>query len=123
MKQLSLTTRLALVFALLAFSAMAIVGYVLYSKLEVQLIVRDDAALLAHVDQIRTLMRDMDVRELTREKPQLFANLLGNTESLLVVRYPGEAPLLAVNPIHTAVPVVTPVPADSQESVLPTPRN
>ena len=117
MKQLSLTTRLALAFALLAFGAMAIVGYVLYSKLEAQLIVRDDAALLTRVDQIRTLMRDMDVRELIREKPHLFANMLGNTESLLVVRYPGEVPLLAVNPIHTAVPVVTPVPADAALSL------
>jgi HAMP domain-containing protein len=46
------------------------------------------------------------------EKPHLFANMLGNTESLLVVRYLGEAPLIVVNSKHTAVPVVTPVPAD-----------
>jgi two-component system heavy metal sensor histidine kinase CusS len=112
MNQLSLTTRLALLFALLAFSAMSIVGYVLYRKLEAQLIVRDDAALVTRVDQIRTLMQDVDVRDLIHEKPHLFANMLGNTESLLVVRYLGEAPLIVVNPDSTAVPVVTPVPAD-----------
>jgi two-component system heavy metal sensor histidine kinase CusS len=112
MKQLSLTTRLALLFALLAFGAMSIVGYVLHRKLEAQLIVRDDAALVTRVDQIRTLMQDVDVRDLIHEKPHLFANMLGNTESLLVVRYLGEAPLIVVNPNHTAVPVVTPVPAD-----------
>ncbi|CAB3796981.1 heavy metal sensor histidine kinase [Pararobbsia alpina] len=112
MKQLSLTTRLALLFALLAFGAMSIVGYALYRKLEAQLVVRDDAALVTRVDQIRTLMQDVDVRDLIHEKPHLFANMLGNTESLLVVRYLGEAPLIVVNPHHTAVPVVTPVPAD-----------
>jgi two-component system heavy metal sensor histidine kinase CusS len=117
MKQLSLTTRLALLFALLAFGAMAIVGYALYRKLEAQLIVRDDAALVTRVDQIRTLMQDMDARDLIHEKPHLFANMLGNTESLLVVRYPGEAPLIVVNPVHTAVPVVTPVPADAALSL------
>ena len=79
MKQLSLTTRLALLFALLAFGAMSIVGYVLYRKLEAQLIVRDDAALVTRVDQIRTLMQDVDVRDLIHEKPHLFANMLGNT--------------------------------------------
>src|SRR5579864_7137434 len=117
MKQLSLTTRLALLFALLVFGAMEIVGYLLYRRLEAQLIVRDDGALVTRVDQIRTLMQDMDVRELIREKPHLFANMLGNTESLLVVRYPSEAPLLEVNPGHTTVPVVTPVPAGAALSL------
>jgi two-component system heavy metal sensor histidine kinase CusS len=112
MKQLSLTTRLALLFALLAFGAMSIVGYVLYRKLEAQLIVRDDGALVTRVDQIRTLMQDVDVRDLIRDKPHLFANMLGNTESLLIVGYLGEAPLIAVNPNHREVPIVTPVPAD-----------
>lgn len=112
MRRLSLTTRLALLFALLAFGAMAIVGFVLYRKLQAQLIVRDDAALVTRVDQVRTLMQDVDVRDLIREKPHLFANMLGNTESLLVIRFPGEAPLIVVNPGHRAVPDVKPVPAD-----------
>jgi two-component system, OmpR family, heavy metal sensor histidine kinase CusS len=112
MKRLSLTTRLALLFALIAFGAMALVGFVLYRRLEAQLIVRDDAALVTRVDQIRTLMNDVDVRELIREKPHLFANMLGNTESLLVVRFPNEAPLIAVNPGRRAVPDITPVAAN-----------
>jgi two-component system heavy metal sensor histidine kinase CusS len=107
-----MTTRLALLFAVLAFTVMALVGYVLYRKLEAQLMVRDDAALVTRVDQIRTLMQDVDVRELVREKPHLFANMLGNTESLLVLRFPGEAPLIEVNPGHKPVPVVTPVAAN-----------
>jgi two-component system heavy metal sensor histidine kinase CusS len=107
----SVTSRLALLFALLAFVVLAIVGYVLYRNLEAQLMVRDDAALVTRVDQIRTLMQDVDVRNLINEKPHLFANMLGNTESLLVLRFPGEAPLIEVNPGRTAVPEVMPVPA------------
>ncbi len=81
-------------------------------KLQAQLMVRDDAALVTRVDQIRTLMRDADVRDLVRDKPQLFANMLGNTESLLVLRVPGEPPLIEINPGHAAVPDVQPVPAE-----------
>jgi two-component system, OmpR family, heavy metal sensor histidine kinase CusS len=113
MRRLSLTSRLALLFALMLFGTMAIVGFVLYRKLEAQLIVRDDAALVTRVDQIRTLMTDVGMRELIRDKPLLFANMLGNTESLLVVRIPGEAPLIVVNPGHRTVPDVTPVPANA----------
>jgi len=117
MKRLSLTTRLALLFALLAFGAMAVIGFALYRRLEQQLVIRDDGALVTRVDQIRTLMRDIDARDLIREKPHLFANMLGNTESLLVVRYADEAPLIVVNPGRTAVPNVTPVPPDAALSL------
>jgi HAMP domain-containing protein len=105
------------VFALLAFGAMAIVGFVLYRQLEAQLVVRDDGALVTRVDQIRSLMRQVDVHDLIRENPRLFANMLGNTESLLVVRPQGEAPLLVVNPGHTAVPDAVPVPSDAPLSL------
>jgi two-component system, OmpR family, heavy metal sensor histidine kinase CusS len=113
MKRLSLTTRLALLYALIAFAAMELLGAFLYRALEQQLMMRDDAALVTRVDQIRTLMNDADVRELIRDKPHLFANMLGNTESLLIVRSPGEAPLVVVNPGHRTVPDMAPVPVDA----------
>jgi two-component system, OmpR family, heavy metal sensor histidine kinase CusS len=113
MKRLSLTTRLAVLYAVIAFAAMELLGAFLYRALEQQLMVRDDGALVTRVDQIRTLMNDVDVRELIRNKPHLFANMLGNTESLLIVRAPGEAPLVTVNPGHRTVPDTTPVPPDA----------
>jgi two-component system heavy metal sensor histidine kinase CusS len=112
MKRFSLTTRLALLYAAIVFTAMALLGAFLYGALQAQLVVRDDGALVTRVDQIRTLMNDGDVRELIRDKPHLFANMLGNRESLLIVRFPGETPLITINPGHTAVPDMTPVPAD-----------
>ena len=109
----SLITRLALLFALLSFAVIAAVGYALYRGMEVQLSLRDDAALVNRVDQLRTLLRDSDVLELIHNKPQLFANMLGNHESLLTLKFAGEAPLVEVNPGHSAVPDVAPVAASA----------
>ena len=66
----------------------------LYHALAKQIGVRDDAALLTRIDQMRTLLRDEDALTLIQQKPRLFANMLGNTESLLVLRFPGQPPLI-----------------------------
>ncbi|WP_153772637.1 heavy metal sensor histidine kinase [Pseudomonas sp. MNR3A] len=111
MRRLSLTVRLAVLLATFSFVALALLGGALYVALGQQLALRDDGALLTRVEQIRTLLRDMDARALVRDKPQLFANMLGNTESLLVIRPVAGAPLLEVNPGRREVPQVTPLPA------------
>lgn len=112
-RRLSLTTRLSLCFALLSFVMIALVGFTLYRTLETQISIRDDGALLTRVEQIRTLLRDEDVINLIHDKPQLFANMLGNHEALLVVRFPGQKPLIEVNPGHSPIPDVPPVPANA----------
>jgi two-component system heavy metal sensor histidine kinase CusS len=109
MMRRSLAARLALLFAALAFAVLAAVGALLYQSLARHLADRDDAALVARVEQIRTLLQDTDLISLIHQKPQLFSNMLGNREALLVLRFPGQAPLIEVNPSHTPVPVVTPV--------------
>ncbi|MEG3133993.1 heavy metal sensor histidine kinase [Rouxiella sp. T17] len=112
--RLSLTTRLSLIFALLTFAVITLAGFTLYRTLEKQISIRDDGALLTRVEQIRTLLSDEDVLNLIHNKPQLFANMLGNHEALLVLRFPGQAPLIEVNPGNSPVPVSTPVAADAQ---------
>jgi two-component system heavy metal sensor histidine kinase CusS len=107
----SLVSRLALLFALLSFAVLATVGYALYSALVAQLVKRDDAALVTRVEQIRTLLRDVDLLDLIHQKPELFANMLGNREALLVLKFPGQAPLIEVNPGGIAVPEMKPVAA------------
>lgn len=117
MKHHTLARRLALAFALLSFLVAAAVGYGLYRGMETQLSLRDDAALVSRVDQLRTLLRDADIIDLINRKPQLFANMLGNREALLVLKFPGEAPLIEVNPGRTAVPDVSLVAADQALSL------
>ncbi|NIF31749.1 heavy metal sensor histidine kinase [Enterobacter sp. Cy-643] len=114
MKRTSLTFRLAVLLAAFSFVAFTVMGSALYYALRQQLSIRDDAALVSRVDQISTLLRDLDARQLIREKPHLFANMLGNTESLLIIRYVGGATLLEVNPMQRAIPAVTPVAANHQ---------
>lgn len=109
----SLTTRLACLFAILCMVALNSVSALLYCGLEDQLILRDDAALLTRVEQIRALLRDNGTLQLVDERPLLFQNMLGDREALLVLRYPGEKPLLEVNPGRIAVPDVPAVAADA----------
>ena len=107
----SLVARLALLFALISFAVIATIGAALYKNLEHQLSLRDDAALVTRVDHFRTFLRDVDVVDLIRHKPELFSNMMGNREALLVLRFPGQAPLIEVNPGHIQLPDVIPVAA------------
>ncbi|MDO6406986.1 heavy metal sensor histidine kinase [Pantoea phytobeneficialis] len=117
MKRASLTFRLSLLLAAFSFVASAVMGSALYYALRHQLSLRDDAALVSRIDQISTLLKNLDARQLIREKPHLFANMLGNTESLLVIRYVDGATLLEVNPMQRAIPVATPVAAGQKLSL------
>ncbi|GGC64557.1 heavy metal sensor histidine kinase [Undibacterium terreum] len=106
----SLIWRLVLLFAAVAFAVLASAGYLLYGALEKQLMLRDDAALINRVEQIRALLRDEDLLDMIQKKPELFGNMLGNHEALLVLKYPGQAPLLEVNPGKITVPDMGPMP-------------
>jgi two-component system heavy metal sensor histidine kinase CusS len=108
----SLTLRLALVFALLAFALLATLGVALYRELERELIMRDDAALISRVDQLRNLLNDSNTLDLIKTKPELFQNMLGNRESVLSIAAPGHKPLLLVNPGGIDLPSVPTVPKD-----------
>ena len=117
MKKLSLATRLSLLLSTTVIVIFALSGFALYQSLAKQIGVRDDAALLTRIDQIRTLLRDEDAITLIKQKPRLFANMLGNTESLLVLRFPGQPPLIVVNPGARPMPDITPVPIDQPLSL------
>jgi two-component system heavy metal sensor histidine kinase CusS len=106
----SLTLRLALVFAFLAFVSLTALGVALYHDLERELIRRDDAALVTRIDQLRTFLNDSNTLELIRTKPALFQNMLGNRESLLTIGVPGKPPLLVVNPGNLSMPAIPPMP-------------
>ncbi len=108
----SMTLRLALIFALLAFALLATLGVALYRELERELIMRDDAALISRVDQLRNLLNDSNTLDLIKTKPELFQNMLGNHEAILSIAAPGHKPLLLVNPGNIDLPSVPPVARD-----------
>lgn len=108
----SLTLRLALVFALLAFISLTLLGVALYRDLERELIRRDDIALVTRIDQLRTFLNDSNTLELIKTKPALFQNMMGNREALLTITPPGQEPLLVVNPGNLPLPSLAPVTMD-----------
>ncbi|WP_166217150.1 heavy metal sensor histidine kinase [Pseudomonas atagonensis] len=108
----SLTLRLALVFAVLAFVSLAGLGVALYKELEEQLTRRDDIQLVSRIDQLRTILNDSNTLELIKHKPALFQNMLGTREALLTIGAPGQPPLLVVNPGNLALPSVPAVPVE-----------
>ena len=108
----SLTLRLALIFALLAFALLATLGVALYRELERELVMRDDAALIYRIDQLRNLLNDSNTLDLIKTKPELFQNMLGNRESVLSITAPGQKPLLTVNPGNIDLPAVPEIPYD-----------
>lgn len=112
----SLTLRLALIFALLAFALLATLGVALYRELERELIKRDDTTLIYRADQLRNLLNDSNTLDLIKTKPELFRNMLGNSESVLSIAAPGQKPLLLVNPGNIEMPNVPPVPIDRELS-------
>lgn len=105
----SLTLRLAVVFALLAFALLATTGVALYRDLERELIRRDESTLVYRIDQLRNFLNGSNTLDLIKTKPVLFQNMLGNREYILTIGVPGEAPLLQVNPRHIDIPDLTPV--------------
>ncbi|WP_017348674.1 heavy metal sensor histidine kinase [Pantoea sp. A4] len=108
----SLTLRLSLMLALVVVAVMALSGIVLYHSLARQIEQRDDGALVTRLDQVRTLLGNEDAVQMIQQKPGLFANMLGNTESLLVLRFPHHPPLIEVNPGKRTIPHITPVAAN-----------
>lgn len=109
MRSLAISTRLSLMIGAAVLVVLFGVGTALYRSLCQQLSIRDDIALTNRLDQIRTLVLNEDVQTMIREKPHLFTNMLGNTESLLVLRFPGQSPLIEVNPGKRPLPDIMPV--------------
>lgn len=100
----SLSLRLALMFAVVSTVLLGAIGFYLYQSLEREIAWRDDQALLGRLERMRALLDDSDSIEALRERPQLYANMLGNRDSLLWVIGASGQPLIEINPVQLAVP-------------------
>ncbi|WP_019342291.1 heavy metal sensor histidine kinase [Stutzerimonas stutzeri] len=100
----SLSLRLALMFALVSTALLGAIGFYLYQSLEREIAWRDDQALLGRLERMRALLDDSDSIEALRERPQLYANMLGNRDNLLWVLGESGQPLIEINPVQLAIP-------------------
>ncbi|HEY6610865.1 MAG TPA: heavy metal sensor histidine kinase [Pseudomonas sp.] len=100
----ALSLRLALLFALVGVLLLGAIGFYLYQSLEREIAWRDDQALLGRLERMRTLLDDSASIEALRQRPQLYANMLGNRDSLLWIVSDGGQVLIEINPAGLAVP-------------------
>ena len=104
----SLSLRLALMFALVSVLLLGALGLYLYHSLAREVAWRDDQALAGRVERMGALIGDSDSIEALRQRPQLYANMLGNRDNLLWVLDGAGRPLIEINPSHLPVPVLSP---------------
>ena len=105
----SIAWRLALAIALTCALVMSLIGVFLYRSLASELARRDDQALLGRLEQVRALLHDSDSLEALQERPRLYQNMLGNLDSVLLVKREDGSPLIAINPHQQALPDVQPI--------------
>lgn len=100
----SLSLKLALMFAVVSVCLLGGIGFYLNYSLQRELVWRDDQSLLGRLEHIEALLGESDSVTELRSRPQLYANMLGNQDSLLwVLDDTGEA-LISVNPGQLPLP-------------------
>ncbi|NNG64033.1 two-component sensor histidine kinase, partial [Pseudomonas fragi] len=109
----SIAWRLALAIALTCALVLSVIGVFLYRSLASELTFRDDQALLGRLEQVRALLHDSDSLEALQERPRLYQNMLGNLDSVLLVKRSDGGRVIAINPHQQALPELTPIAQDS----------
>lgn len=105
----SIVWRLALAIALICALVLSVIGVFLYRTLASELAFRDDQALLGRLEQVRALLHDSDSLEALQERPRLYQNMLGNQESVLLVKRADGRQVIAINPHQQALPEMQPI--------------
>lgn len=100
----SLSMRLALAFALISMLSLGIIGVYLYRSLQQEIAWRDDQALLGRLERMQLLLKNTPDIQALLERPELYANMLGNTQHFLWVLDTQGKPLLSINPAALPLP-------------------
>lgn len=100
----SLAGRLSLLFALVSVLLLGSVGAYLYHSLSREIIWRDDQMLRGRLERMQALLDGGESVAALRRRPQLYANMLGNRDSLLWVLDARGEVLIEVNPGRLPVP-------------------
>ena len=104
MRSRSIAWRLALAFAVVCALVLSAIGLFLYRSLDSEIAYRDDLALLGRLEQVRALLADSDSLGALQARPRLYQNMLGNLDSLLLVRRADGSNVIAINPRQRDLP-------------------
>lgn len=102
--RLSLSLRLALMFALLSLITVSTIGLFLYHSLAKELAWRDDQTLAGRLERMENLLANTPSIDVLREQPALYANMLGNTDNVLWVIDHAGTVLIEINPPGLPLP-------------------
>ncbi|VVO86305.1 Sensor protein CzcS [Pseudomonas fluorescens] len=112
MRSRSIAWRLALAFAMVCALVLSAIGVFLYRSLAAEIAYRDDLALLGRLEQVRALLADSDSLDALQARPRLYQNMLGNLDSLLLVRRADGSNVIAINPRQRTLPVLNSIARD-----------
>jgi two-component system heavy metal sensor histidine kinase CusS len=112
MRSRSIAWRLALAFAAVCTLVLSLIGVFLYRSLASELAYRDDMALLGRLEQVRALLADSDSLDALQARPRLYQNMLGNLDSLLLVRRADGSNVIAINPRQRDLPALNAIARD-----------
>jgi two-component system heavy metal sensor histidine kinase CusS len=112
MRSRSIAWRLALAFALVCALVLSAIGVFLYRSLASEIAYRDDLALLGRLEQVRALLADSDSLGALQARPRLYQNMLGNLDSLLLVRRADGSSVIAINPRQRELPALNAIPRE-----------
>ena len=107
MRSKSIAWRLALAFAVVCALVLSAIGVFLYRSLASEIAYRDDLALLGRLEQVRALLADSDSLGALQARPRLYQNMLGNLDSLLLVRRADGSNVIAINPRQRELPTLS----------------
>jgi len=112
MRSKSIAWRLALAFAIVCALVLSTIGVFLYRSLASEIAYRDDLALLGRLEQVRALLADSDSLDALQARPRLYQNMLGNLDSLLLVRRADGSSVIAINPRQRDLPALNAIPRE-----------
>ena len=112
MRSRSIAWRLALAFAMVCALVLSAIGVFLYRSLAAEIAYRDDLALLGRLEQVRDLLPDSDRHDALQAKTGLYQNMLGNLDSLLLVRRADGSNVIAINPRQRTLPALNSIARD-----------
>jgi len=112
MRSRSIAWHLALAFAVVCALVLSAIGVFLYRSLDSEIAYRDDLALLGRLEQVRALLADSDSLGALQARPRLYQNMLGNLDSLLLVRRADGSNVIAINPRQRELPPLNAIPRE-----------
>ncbi|NDZ17420.1 two-component sensor histidine kinase [Variovorax sp. WS11] len=114
----SLAVRATLLLALIACAVTSVLGAYFFYTARAAITEHLDTQLIGRVEHFRRLVSNVQTIADLHDRPLLFETMLGAERDVLLLRRPGEAPFIDVNPGRFPVPGTLAAAADDQDLAI-----